>query len=393
MIPVPNEWYWFRIQVEDTGGRTEIRAKVWPDGTGEPADWQVDCYDDSPTRLTAGTIGLWGYSSGSKYWDDLTVTPLTPPQQYTLTVGTNGTGTGSVTLDPAGGTYNEGTPVQLTAVADPGSGFDYWEGDLTGSINPETVIMDADKSVTAHFTSAPTHTLTVNIDGGGSVTLDPAGGIYSVGTPVQLTAVADLGWVFDYWSGAEIDGSTNIVETVTMDADKTVTAHFISVPTYTLTVDTVGSGSVTLDPAGGTYNEGTAVQLTAVADSGWEFSGWSGGGLSGSTNPETVVMSANETVTATFTESPAAYLEGFQGYGAGADPVDWYDSAANSSMSEDNSLFKVFDLGGEKVFGTASTETNIHSHYIGAGIDVLSAYEYRGRIMITDARGGIGITF
>ena len=66
-------------------------------------------------------------------------------------------------------------------------------------------------------------------------------------------------------------------------------------------MDIVGSGSVTLDPAGGIYNEGTAVQLTAVAAGGWEFSGWSGGGLSGSANPETVVMSADTTVTATFT--------------------------------------------------------------------------------------------
>ena len=42
---------------------------------------------------------------------------------------------------------------------------------------------------------------------------------------------------------------------------------------YTLTVNTVGSGSVTLNPAGGTYDEGTVVALTAQAASGWQFRG------------------------------------------------------------------------------------------------------------------------
>ena len=61
------------IEVLDTGSRTEIRAKVWEEGSAEPADWQVDAYDDSSTRLTAGTIGVWSMATGSKYWDDLTV--------------------------------------------------------------------------------------------------------------------------------------------------------------------------------------------------------------------------------------------------------------------------------------------------------------------------------
>lgn len=78
VVPVPNVWYRFVIIVEDTETRTEIRAKVWPDGTTEPADWQVNAYDNSPTRLTSGTIGVWSYSSGSKYWDDLAVNELTP---------------------------------------------------------------------------------------------------------------------------------------------------------------------------------------------------------------------------------------------------------------------------------------------------------------------------
>ncbi|MDY0096103.1 MAG: PEP-CTERM sorting domain-containing protein, partial [Candidatus Vecturithrix sp.] len=60
--------------------------------------------------------------------------------------------------------------------------------------------------------------------------------------------------------------------------------------------------SVTLNPAGGTYADGTVVQLTAHADPGWEFSGWSDD-LSGNTNPETLTMDADKIVAAIFTES------------------------------------------------------------------------------------------
>lgn len=72
---------------------------------------------------------------------------------------------------------------------------------------------------------AATYTLTVNITGGGSVTLDPAGGVYAPSTSVDLTANADPGWIFDHWED-DLSGSTN-PETITMDSDKTVTAVFI----------------------------------------------------------------------------------------------------------------------------------------------------------------------
>ena len=81
--------------------------------------------------------------------------------------------------------------------------------------------------------------------------------------------------------------------------------HFyVNTTQYTLTVNPVGNGSVTLDPAGGVYTGGAEVELTAVADPGWAFSGWSGD-LSGSTNPETITMHGDKTVTATFVTATA----------------------------------------------------------------------------------------
>ena len=77
--PTPNVWHRFKIEVEDTGVATLSRAKVWVDGTPEPAAFQQNCSDASATRLTSGTIGMWAMSSGTKVIDDLVVDTCPAP--------------------------------------------------------------------------------------------------------------------------------------------------------------------------------------------------------------------------------------------------------------------------------------------------------------------------
>ena len=69
---------------------------------------------------------------------------------------------------------------------------------------------------------------------------------------------------------------------------------------YTLTINKVGMGIIIKTPNQATYTYGTIVDVNAIADAGWTFSAWSGD-LSGSNNPETIIMDGNKTVTATFT--------------------------------------------------------------------------------------------
>lgn len=70
---------------------------------------------------------------------------------------------------------------------------------------------------------------------------------------------------------------------------------------YTLTVTTLGSGSVSVSPVASSYPAGTVVTLTASPASGWTFSSWSGN-LTGYGNPSTLVMNGNYTVTTTFNQ-------------------------------------------------------------------------------------------
>ena len=77
---------------------------------------------------------------------------------------------------------------------------------------------------------------------------------------------------------------------------------------YTLTTGvSSGSGTVTRNPDLATYTSGTQVTLTATPTSGSIFTGWSGG-ATGSTNPLTITMDGDKTVTANFQASgPITY--------------------------------------------------------------------------------------
>ena len=66
-------------------------------------------------------------------------------------------------------------------------------------------------------------TLTVNVEGSGSVSLDNTGPLY-YGDVVELTAIPDPGWVFFEWS-KDLSGSGNPI-LLTMDANKVVNATF-----------------------------------------------------------------------------------------------------------------------------------------------------------------------
>lgn len=68
-----------------------------------------------------------------------------------------------------------------------------------------------------------------------------------------------------------------------------------------LTVNVVGSGSVSRGANAGDGQDHAVVELTATADPGWGFTGWNGS-LSGKKNPVRIVVDNPKTVTATFTQ-------------------------------------------------------------------------------------------
>jgi len=70
----------------------------------------------------------------------------------------------------------------------------------------------------------PRYTVTVDVEGSGSVIMNPDQADYLTGTEVVLLATADSEWEFDGWSG-DATGEENPL-TVVVDSDKSITATF-----------------------------------------------------------------------------------------------------------------------------------------------------------------------
>ncbi|HPS02225.1 MAG TPA: InlB B-repeat-containing protein, partial [Candidatus Sumerlaeota bacterium] len=80
-----------------------------------------------------------------------TLTANFAPNEYTLTTQAVN---GSVAVQPNQTTYLYGTTVTLTAQPADGYRFVEWSGSTTGTLNPLVLIMDSNKSLTAHFATA-----------------------------------------------------------------------------------------------------------------------------------------------------------------------------------------------------------------------------------------------
>ncbi|WP_340103379.1 filamin/ABP280 repeat domain-containing protein [Rhodohalobacter sp. 8-1] len=173
------------------------------------------------------------------------------------------------------------TTLQLTAVPEDGWRFARWEGDLTGSQNPDTLVVETETVVTAIFEQEVTElfTLDLTIEGQGFIEAVPDKLEYTAGEEVMLTAVPEDGWEFSQWSG-DLSGSEN-PGTIIMDSDKQVTSRFVmegsasmeivQQPSQTVAGETISPApAVRFTDSIGEPEEGINIQATLNAES---FSG------------------------------------------------------------------------------------------------------------------------
>jgi hypothetical protein len=185
------------------------------------------------------------------------------------------------------GQYLPGEPLSLRANPAPGWTVARWSGTdndaSTAIVNTLSMPAEAATVVVVYAEGdGLSYSLTVSTEGNGFVRKEPDQSAYEPGTAVQLTAVADPGWVFARWEG-DISGAQNPV-TVTMDANLVVTAVFVESATcYPLTRSHSGQGG---DPvaiptastgcAAGEYVANEAILLSASPADNWLLVGWLG---------------------------------------------------------------------------------------------------------------------
>ncbi len=266
-------------------------------------------------------------------WGDA---PAASPEAHvTLTIVKRGSGTGRVTAQPpvidCGETCvasvpsidePEAEPITLTATPAPGSVFAGWIGGCDGSDPVCRLTLTTSETIVAVFDLAGGQgaALAVAKIGAGTVASAPPGidcgstcsSTFAVGATVTLSADPAPGYVFRGWAGA-CSGAAAC--TLVMDGPKSVTATFDPAPpqSFTLAVSVSGAGRVTSVPPGidcgtvcaASFAAGTVVRLIATVTGSASFTGWSGP-CSGPDPTCTIIVSAAQSVAASFGEAPPA---------------------------------------------------------------------------------------
>ena len=296
-------WYLKDVRIEEAVAQYTITAnannKAWGTVTGggtynagetctltaTPASgYQFESWKKNGSVVSTNPNYSFTVTENATYTAYFAEVPVT---YYTITTNVTPSGSGTVT---GGGTYPEGASVTLTANANNGYTFSQWQDGNTQ--NPRTITVTGNATYTATF-SQDTYMITTaaNPPAGGSVT---GGGAYHYGDTPTLTATANSGYEFAGWQ----DGSTTNPRQITVTGNATYTATFSEIGsvyyTVTATVDPTDAGTVT---GTGTYEEGSVIMLTAVANPGYTFDHWNDGST---INPRSVTVNGNMNFTAYF---------------------------------------------------------------------------------------------
>jgi hypothetical protein len=159
---------------------------------------------------------------------------------YYLGTEVDPVGSGTISRDPYGDNgspngawYNSGQTVQLTANANSGYQFDHWSGDLSGSTNPDYIIMNSPKQVIANFVKIRAITITTD-PAGLMIRADgdeyPAphmfnwveGSSHTIGVSSPQAGPGGIDYHFSHWS----DGGDQNHQITVPSLDQTYTAYF-----------------------------------------------------------------------------------------------------------------------------------------------------------------------
>jgi len=180
--------------------------------------------------------------------------------------------------------------------------------------------------------STPVYKLNADVSPAEAGTVSPATAQADEGEQLQITASANEHWVFSGWQG-DHTGTSNPAS-ILMDRDKSVTAMFEKRDyPLSVTVNHEDGGYVEerlVNSKTTDYPHESVVELTAIANDGWEFTGWSGD-LSGAENPQTVTVTGPVNVTANFEQLVVVTVEG-----NGTVEIEFLDSASKTASTSSN---------------------------------------------------------
>ena len=303
--------YTYNVRLNDESGSWGGSSQsISINGDNQFHEYTIDFTGSAGLDMTKIQSITWWYGGqddnfGTWVLSDLSLGSASTTTSYTLTIIKDPVSGGEVS---GGGVYDQDSVVSVTATPAVGYKFDNWSGASTSTAATIDIIMDSDKTLTAHFSaeSSVTHTLTTLVDPAGAGLVSPSGSnVYNEGVEAEVVATPNPGYDFISWSGASTSSDDTV--TISMDSDKSLTATF-GIKTYTLSagVNDNAYGTILLDPDQASYDHGSMVTLTALPAEGYKFDNWSGGSTS-SDSLITVTMDEDKSFTANFSIKAIGY--------------------------------------------------------------------------------------
>jgi len=214
---------------------------------------------------------------------NIVATALFTEMCYPLTLshtglGLNPTASPTSSTECSEGWYVPGEIITLTPTPADHWELDSWTG-TDGAASNILTMPEAAHTVEANYTQIK-YTLTVDVNGSGSITVDPEQPFYYYGDLVTLTAIPAVGWQFEFWSG-DSSGIENPKTGMTTKS-ATIIANF-SQNCYPLTLAYTGTGilpdadkqqSTGCGP--GYFHAGENITLTPNPAPGWNVGKWNG---------------------------------------------------------------------------------------------------------------------
>ena len=239
----------FDVVVTSNGESTKIASGVTPQLAKEEPYVSNHTFNlsDIPATDDIFTVKIYIYNlaNNKQYaFSDVVISgdvegTIEPTPVYTLSVGSNMTGAGKVSTNPAGAEFDEGTIITASATENFGYHFQSWTdetGEVVSTSKNYTFEIAANTTLTAQYTKANVYALNLTRTEGVAENLvqyQPEGnyvdGIhyYEEGTDVVLTAVNNRIMTFTGWDG-DATGTAQKCE-VKMTGERNITANFSAV--------------------------------------------------------------------------------------------------------------------------------------------------------------------
>ncbi|MDX2212460.1 MAG: LamG-like jellyroll fold domain-containing protein [Oculatellaceae cyanobacterium bins.114] len=395
VVAQANTWFRFRIEVEsnDTANQTRIRARIWQHGTPEPQVFQIDAFEAGDQRLKAGTVGIWVADLGLKLFDDLRV-------QRRILYSTNFGTTPVGQLPPDWQITKGNRAFKVVEVA--GNRVLSTEQGQSNEIHahlrsPETLTWSHYTYTGRFYIDSPSE-----IEAGKSIAKGGGIGVsfFSRYTATETNSL-NRNRYYRMRVGAATGERTFGLRAdpggVTSDTNQRDTNIRVEVKTwYRFQVEVYNTATRT-EMQAKVWKESDpmpeAFQMEGYDDSTPNLAQK----LPGRVTSGTIGVWAEGEGIKYFDDLQVSegmiLFEEFAPLSLNQHPNNWVDTSIRHSFVPEPGLFKTIEVDGKTVFGTTSEKYSAHSHYTLPG-EVLnwSNYTYMGKLRLTDANGGIGVT-